>query len=43
MNKHNSCTVQHSLSTEELQNIVGGNLPDFWSVIFQPKKNSRQN
>ncbi|EHC01614.1 hypothetical protein SSUR61_0128 [Streptococcus suis R61] len=43
MNKHNNCTVSHSLSKEELQNIVGGNLPNFWSVIFQPPKNSRQN
>lgn len=43
MNKHSNYTVSRSLSKEELQNIVGGNLSDFWSVIFKPKKNSRQN
>lgn len=38
MNKHNSCTVHHSLSTEELQNITGGNLSNFWEILFPTNK-----
>ncbi|CYT77630.1 Uncharacterised protein [Streptococcus suis] len=42
MNKHNNCTVHHSLSKKELKNIIGGNRSDFWEGIFQPRNKIKQ-
>lgn len=33
--------MHHSLSTEELKNIIGGNRSDFWENILFPR--NRQN
>ncbi|HEL1700799.1 bacteriocin [Streptococcus suis] len=41
MNKHNNCTMHHSLSTEELKNIIGGNRSDFWEILFPPNNKRR--
>lgn len=38
MNKHNNCTAHHSLSTEELKDIIGGNRSDFWEILFPTNK-----
>lgn len=41
MNKHNNCTAHHSLSTEELKDIIGGNRSDFWDFLFPPRSTVR--
>ncbi|HEL2576584.1 bacteriocin [Streptococcus suis] len=41
MNKHNNCTVHHSLSKKELKNIIGGNRSDFWGILFPPRINAK--
>ena len=42
MNKHNNCTVSHSLSKEELQNITGGNRSDFWDFLLPRIQGKKQ-
>lgn len=41
MTRHEKFTVHHTLSTKELENIRGGNISDFWNILFPPNNKRR--